>query len=50
MELDGDRLPKDIQEDILSDFEYYFNINEEKVTGYFELNSTEEYIIITIVI
>jgi hypothetical protein len=50
MELDGSTIPKDIQEDILSDFEYYFNIKEEKVTGYFELNSTSEYIIITIVL
>lgn len=49
-ELDGDKLPKDIYQDIIDDFKHHFDEEKEKVITFFELNSSEEYIIITIVL
>lgn len=46
--LNGDKIPKDIYQEIFDEFNYYFDLNKDNV--YFELNSSGEYIIITIVL
>jgi hypothetical protein len=52
MYLNGDKMPKDIYEDIVKDFYYYLDKGDENFsknnTIWSELNSTEEYIIFTI--